>query len=62
MKNIAVIIPFYVPDDRTEALFTRCKESVDDRFMMFCREDKKHEGVSVMRNKGLDYVDRKSVV
>ena len=54
--NIAVIIPFYTPDDRTEALFTRCKASVDDRFMMFCREDKKHEGVSVIRNKGLDYV------
>ena len=54
--NIAVIIPYYVPDDRTEALFARCKESVDDRFMMFCREDRKHEGVSVMRNKALDYV------
>ena len=54
--NIAVIIPFYVPDDKTEALFARCKESVDTRFMMFCREDRKHEGVSVMRNKALDYV------
>ena len=54
--NIAVIIPFYVPDDKTEALFSRCKASVDDRFMMFCREDKKHEGVSAMRNKALDYV------
>ena len=54
--NIAVIIPFYSPDDKTEALFSRCKASVDDRFMMFCREDKNHEGVSAMRNKGLDYV------
>ena len=54
--NIAVIIPFYCPDMRTEALFARCKESVDVRFMMFCREDKKHEGVSAMRNKALDYV------
>lgn len=56
MKNIAVIIPYYAPDDKTEALFARCKASVDDRFMMFCREDRKHEGVSVMRNKALDYV------
>jgi len=56
MKNIAVIIPYYVPDDRTEALFARCKASVDDRFMMFCRDDKKHEGVSAMCNKALDYV------
>ena len=56
MKNIAVIIPYYVPDDKTEALFARCKDSVDNRFMMFCREDKKHEGVSVMRNKALDYI------
>lgn len=54
--KIAVIIPFYCPDDKTWALFSRCKASVDDRFMMFCREDKKHEGVSAMRNKGLDYV------
>ena len=54
--NIAVIIPFYCPDDKTETLFARCKDSVDDRFMMFCREDKKHDGVSAMRNKGLDYV------
>ena len=54
--KIAVIIPYYVPDDRTEALFARCKESVDTRFMMFCREDRKHEGVSVTRNRGLDYV------
>ena len=43
--NIAVIIPFYSPDDTTEALFSRCKASVDDRFMMFCREDKKHRRV-----------------
>lgn len=56
MKNIAVIIPFYCPDDKTEALFSRCKASVDNRFMMFCREDKEHEGVSVTRNRGLDYI------
>lgn len=54
--NIAVIIPFYCPDDKTWELFSRCTESVDKRFMMFCREDKKHEGVSAMRNKALDYV------
>ena len=30
MNNIAVIIPFYVPDDKTEALFQRCKKSVDE--------------------------------
>lgn len=54
--KIAVIIPFYCPDDKTEALFSRCRESVDTRFMMFCTEDKKHEGVSATRNRGLDYI------
>lgn len=54
--NIAVIVPFYCPDDRTEALFARCKASIDDRFILLCREDKRHEGVSAMRNKGLDYL------
>jgi len=56
MKNIAVIIPFYCPDDVTDRLTARCINSVDDRFVYVGQEDKKHEGVSVMRNKGLDYV------
>ena len=54
MKNIAVIIPYYTPDDKTEALFSRCKASIDDRFLTVCIEDIDHEGVSKMRNKGLN--------
>ena len=54
--KIAVIIPFYCPDENTEKLFRRCKESIDPRFRLICREDKKHLGVSAMRNKGLDYL------
>ena len=54
--NIAVIIPFYCPDENTEKLFQRCKESIDPRFRLICREDRKHEGVSAMRNKGLNYL------
>ena len=51
--NIAVIVP-YLPEDSTKALFERCKASIDDRFITFYEEDKNHEGVSKMRNKGLD--------
>lgn len=54
--KISVIIPFYCPDENTEKFFQRCKESIDPRFRLICREDKKHEGVSAMRNKGLDYL------
>ena len=53
--KIAVIIP-YLPDDSTEALFDRCKESLDPRFRVLCREDKRHSGVSVMRNNALSYL------
>ena len=54
--KIAVIVPYYVPDENTEKLFQRCKDSIDPRFHLLCREDKHCEGVSVMRNKALDYL------
>jgi glycosyltransferase involved in cell wall biosynthesis len=53
--KIAVIIP-YLPDFRTMALFARCLNSVDSRFRVFDSVDKMHEGVAVMRNKGLSYI------
>jgi len=54
--NIAVIVPYWCPDENTEALFQRCRDSIDSRFHILCREDKQHAGVSVMRNKALDYL------
>lgn len=53
--KIAVIIP-YLPNDSTEVLFDRCKESLDPRFHVLCRIDKRHLGVSVMRNNALSYL------
>ena len=53
--KIAVIIP-YLPDDSTEALFERCKASLDSRFSVLIRIDKRHLGVSVMRNNALSYL------
>ena len=53
--KIAVIIP-YLPDDSTWALFDRCRESLDPRFHSLCRIDKRHLGVSVMRNNALFYL------
>lgn len=52
--NIAVIVP-YLPEDSTKALFERCTASIDDRFFDVCIMDKNHEGVSAIRNRGLDY-------
>ena len=53
--NIAVIVP-YLPEDSTKALLERCKASIDDRFYTFYQADEHHEGVSAMRNKGLDLI------
>ena len=53
--KIAVIIP-YLPDDSTEALYERCKDSLDSRFHVLCRIDNRHLGVSVMRNNALFYL------
>ena len=53
--KIAVIIP-YLPDDSTEALYERCKASLDLRFHVLCRIDKRHLGVSIMRNNALSYL------
>ena len=56
--KIAVLIP-YLPEDSTEALFDRCKASLDPRFHVLCRIDKEHKGVSVMRNNALFYLFEK---
>lgn len=53
--KIAVIIP-YLPDDSTEALYERCKDSLDSRFEVIRCVDYFHEGVSKMRNRGLQIV------
>lgn len=53
--KIAVIIP-YLPDDSTEALYERCKDSLDSRFEVIRCVDYFLEGVSKMRNRGLQIV------
>lgn len=53
--KIAVIIP-YLPDDGTEALYERCKDSLDSRFEVIRCVDYFREGVSKMRNRGLQIV------
>ena len=53
--KIAVIIP-YLPDDSTEALYERCKDSLDSRFEVIRCVDYFREGVSKMRNRGLQIV------
>lgn len=54
-EKIAVIIP-YLPDDSTEALYERCKDSLDSRFEVIRCVDYFREGVSKMRNRGLQIV------
>lgn len=53
--KIAVIIPYY-PSGNTDELYTRCLDSVSPQFEVYDLIDFKHEGVSAMRNKGLDYI------
>lgn len=53
--KIAVIIP-YLPEDSTEALCERCKDSLDSHFEVIRCVDYFREGVSKMRNRGLQIV------
>lgn len=55
MMKIAVIIP-YLPDDSTEALYERCKDSLDPRFEVIRCVDYFREGVATMRNLGLRHI------
>ena len=56
--KIAVIIP-YLPDDSTWELYRRCRHSLDPRFKVIHCIDYDHEGVSVMRNNGLQGIFEK---
>jgi glycosyltransferase involved in cell wall biosynthesis len=51
--KIAVIIPYY-PSGDTVDLYSRCLHSIDKRFAVYSFIDNNHEGVSVVRNKGID--------
>lgn len=53
--KIAVIVPYYTPDENTKALFHRCMMSVDARrFGVIPVEDKERLGPGATRNEGLD--------
>ena len=55
MIKIAVIVPYYTPDENTKALLHRCMMSVDARkFGVISVEDEKHLGPGATRNEGLD--------
>ena len=55
MIKIAVIVPYYTPDENTKALLHRCMMSVDARkFGVIPVEDEKHLGPGATRNEGLD--------
>ena len=57
--KIAVIVPYYTPDQNTKQLFERCKASIDDRFeTIFVDSNKIGRGVSAARNHGLDIAAR----
>ena len=57
--KIAVIVPYYTPDQNTKQLFERCKASIDDRFeKIFVDSNKIGLGVSAARNHGLDIAAR----
>ena len=57
--KIAVIVPYYTPDQSAKQLFERCKASIDDRFeKIFVDSMKIGLGVSAARNHGLDIAAR----
>ena len=51
--KIGVIIPYY-PDEATDELYTRCLDSIDQRFRVFNVVDYSHSGVSATRNRGIN--------
>ena len=52
--KIAVIVPYYTPDENTKALFRRCLDSIDPRFEVIPVEDEEQLGPGATRNEGLD--------
>lgn len=57
--KIAIIVPYYTPDENTKQLFERCKASIDGRFeTIFVDSMKIGLGVSAARNHGLDIAAR----
>jgi len=54
MIKIAVIVPYYTPDDLTKSLFKRCLDSIDPRFEVIAVEDEEQLGPGATRNEGLD--------
>lgn len=52
--KIAVIVPYYTPDENTKALFQRCLDSIDPRFEIIAVEDEEQLGPGATRNEGLD--------
>lgn len=52
--KISVIVPYYTPDENTNALFQRCLDSIDPRFEIIAVEDEEQLGPGATRNEGLD--------
>ena len=60
MTRIGLIVP-YLPQEETEHLFERCIKSIDKRFEVYVAIDYDHDGVSIMRNEGIDELIRSKV-
>lgn len=52
--KIAVVIPYWCPDQKLKDLLKRCLDSIDPRFEVIPWEDEWHEGVSATRNWGIE--------
>ena len=60
MTRIGLIVP-YLPQEETEHLFERCIKSIDKRFEAYVAIDYDRDGVSNMRNEGIDELIRSKV-